>query len=69
MIDRYEATDTPTLCYYSPSGWSFEAKGGACTCKPCTKDGVPLSAKVAWKSDRRIRRILKAQGIIDEVDE
>lgn len=69
MDDRYAATTTVVSCYYSPSGWAFKANGGACTCQPCTEAGVPLAPKIVWKNNRRIRRILKSQGIIDEVDE
>jgi hypothetical protein len=67
--DRYAATTKPGPCLYSPSGWAFEAQGGACTCRPCTEQGIPLPPRVVWKRDRRIRRILKAQGIVDEIDE
>ncbi len=69
MLDRYAPTTKPIVCYWSPSGWAFEAKGGACTCKPCNEQGVPLSPRLVWKWNRRIRRILKSQGIIDEVDD
>ena len=61
MDDRYAATTTPVSCYYSPSGWAFQAKGGACTCRPCTKEGVPLPAKVVRRNDRRIQRIVEKE--------
>ncbi len=52
-------------CNWSPTGWARLNETGGCTCDPCDESGVRIKPRDKFRWERRIRRILRKNGVHD----